>query len=123
MYLHVSPHLDRFKLYYIAIILLGTYKLWAFGLETGKTLTAEYLVNQKDYENFETVPYELHGYTFYYPASGDRTGYRDFPSSPIKAASPDGNSSVKEAGDIFRGETIKEGFKDAKQPESIPDQG
>ena len=44
MYLHVSPHLDRFKLYYIAIILLGTYKLWAFGLETGKTLTAEYLV-------------------------------------------------------------------------------
>ncbi len=122
-YLRVSPHLDRFKIYYIAIILLGTYKLWAFGLETGKTLTAEYLVNQKDYENFETIPYELHGYTFYYPASGDRTGYRDFPSSPIKAASPDGNSSVKEAGDIFRGETIKEGFKDAKQPESIPDQG
>ncbi len=103
LYLHVSPHLDRFKLYYIAIILLGTYKLWAFGLETGKTLTAEYLVNQKDYENFETVPYELHGYTFYYPASGDRTGYRDFPASPVKASSGEGK-------DIFRGNTIEEGF-------------
>ena len=103
LYLHVSPHLDRFKLYYIAIILLGTYKLWAFGLETGKTLTAEYLVNQKDYENFETVPYELHGYTFYYPASGDRTGYRDFPASPVKASSGEGE-------DIFRGNTIEEGF-------------
>ena len=103
LYRHISPHLDRFKIYYIAVILIGAYKLWAFGLETGKGLTAEYLVKQKDYENFETVPYELHGYTFYYPARGDRTGYRDFPASPVKVSSDAGE-------DIFRGDTIEEGF-------------
>ena len=69
-------------------------------METGRGLTSQYLLKQKDYENFETIPYELHGYTFYYPAQGDRTGYQDFPASPIKAE------------DIFRGETIEEGVKD-----------
>lgn len=58
------------------------------------------LFYQKDYENYETVPYELHGYTFYYPAEGDRTGYNDFPASPVKAA------------DIFRTDTMEDGFRD-----------
>lgn len=69
-------------------------------METAKSATPAYLVFQKDYENFETVPYELHGYTFYYPKEGDRTGYEDFPSSPVKAE------------DIFLGDTIEEGFRD-----------
>lgn len=101
LYLLVSPHLDRFKIYYIALTLVAVYKLITFGMETRRGLTSEYLLRQKDYENFETIDYEIHGYTFYYPAQGDRTGYLDFPAAPLKAEE-----------DIFRGETIKEGFKD-----------
>ncbi len=99
-YLKVSPHLDRFKVYYIVLILFSVYKLTAFGIEAGKEATAQYLLKQKDYENYEMIAYELHGYTFYYPKEGDRTGYQDFPAAPVKAE------------DIFRGETIREGFKD-----------
>lgn len=100
VYLKLSPHLDRFKLYLIALVVFGVYKLAAFGIEVSTEATTQYLISQKDYENFETVAYELHGYTFYYPKEGDRTGYQDFPAAPVKAE------------DIFRGETIKEGFKD-----------
>lgn len=100
LYLQISPHLDRFRLYFIALACIGLYKFGAFGIEVGQAATTKYLLLQKDYENFETVPYELHGYTFYYPAEGDRTGYEDFPAAPVKAE------------DIFRGETIEEGFRD-----------
>ncbi|MGN0377810.1 MAG: LIC_10190 family membrane protein [Suilimivivens sp.] len=100
LYLKISPSLDRYRIFFILIGVAGIYKLGAFGLETTQNATAEYLIHQKDYENFETIAYELHGYTFYYPAEGDRTGYRDFPSSPVKAE------------DIFIGDTIEEGFKD-----------
>lgn len=100
LYLQISPHMDRFKIYLIGLALFGVYKLAAFGIETGKGATAQYLIRQKDYENFETAAYELHGYTFYYPLQGDRVGYRDFPSAPVKAE------------DIFLGDTIREGFKD-----------
>ena len=100
VYLKISPHLDRFKIYFILLALFGAYKLAAFSRETVGNATAGYLINQKDYENFDTVAYELHGYTFYYPKEGDRTGYADFPASPVKAE------------DIFRGETIEDGFKD-----------
>lgn len=100
LYLKISPHLDRFKIYLIVIFVFGIYKLAAFGTEVGKAADTGHLIRQKDYENFETIAYELHGYRFYYPAEGDRTGYRDFPAAPVKAE------------DIFRGETIEEGFKD-----------
>ncbi len=100
LYLKISPHLDRFKIYYILILVFGLYKLSAFGMEVYRGATAGYLIRQKDYENFETTAYELHGITFYYPVSGDQVGYRDFPSSPLKAE------------DIFLGDTIEEGFKD-----------
>lgn len=100
IYLKISPHLDRFKIYFILLTLFGVYKLAVFGMEVGRSATTQYLIKQKDYENYETIAYELHGYTFYYPREGDRTGYRDFPAAPVKAE------------DIFRGETIKEGFKD-----------
>lgn len=99
LYLKISPHLDRFKIYMILAGIFCVYKLAAFEMEVYRGATGEYLIRQKDYENFETIPYELHGVTFYYPVEGDRTGYRDFPASPIKA------------GDIFLGDTIKEGFQ------------
>ncbi|MBO5057772.1 MAG: hypothetical protein J6C64_15645 [Lachnospiraceae bacterium] len=100
IYLKISPRLDRYKLFWVLLAVLGCYKAGAFVYETARSASAEYLIHQKDYENFETVSYELHGYTFYYPASGDRTGYKDFPASPVKAE------------DIFRGETVEEGFRD-----------
>ncbi|GFI15797.1 hypothetical protein IMSAGC009_00957 [Lachnospiraceae bacterium] len=100
LYLGISPHLDRYKIYLIIFSVFGIYKLAAFGLEVGKAAGTDYLVYQKDYENYETEAYELHGCTFYYPVSGDRTGYRDFPASPVKAE------------DIFRGKTLEDGFKD-----------
>lgn len=100
LYLKISPHLDRFKIYYILILVFGLYKLSAFVMEVYGGATARYLIRQKDYENFETTAYELHGITFYYPVSGDQVGYRDFPSAPLKAE------------DIFLGDTIEEGFKD-----------
>lgn len=99
-YMKISPGLDRYKLFFIMVVLAGIYKTGAFAVEIAESATADHLINQQDYENFETIAYELHGYTFYYPAEGDRTGYRDFPSAPVKAE------------DIFLGDTIKEGFKD-----------
>lgn len=100
LYLKISPHTDRFKIYAVLVILIGIYKAGAFGVEQYRYVSTDYLVLQKDYDQFETAPYELHGYTFYYPVSGDQTGYDAFPASPVKAE------------DIFRGETIEEGFKD-----------
>ncbi len=100
LYLNLTEKVDKGKLYLVVILLLGCYKTGALVKETITFGTTEYLMKQKDYENFETQSYELHGYTFYYPVTGDRTGYDDFPASPVKAA------------DIFRGETIEDGFKD-----------
>ena len=37
---------------------------------------------QQDYGTYELESYEVNGVTFYYPASGDRTGYDRFPSIP-----------------------------------------
>ena len=100
LYLQATPCFDRYKIAVILLIFLGVYKAVFFAAETAGGATTRYLVCQKDYENFETVSYELHGYTFYYPKEGDRTGYTDFPASPIKAE------------DIFLGDTIEEGFRD-----------
>lgn len=101
-YLRVSGGLDRYKFFMILLVLLGTYKAAAFTAETVRNATGKYLLCQKDYENFETIPYEIGGYTFYYPKEGDRTGYEDFPASPIKAEV------------FFRGDTIEKGFKVAE---------
>ena len=99
-YRKIAVGLDRYKVYMVFILLLGCYKAGAFVLETISAATGEYLVWQKDYENYETVSYKLHGHTFYYPMEGDRTGYKDFPAAPLKAE------------DIFRGDSIEDGFKD-----------
>lgn len=99
-YLKISPHMDRFRVYAVLVALIGVYKAGAFGLEQYHNRSADHLILQKDYDKYETAEYELHGYKFYYSLSGDRTGYDAFPASPVKAE------------DIFRGETIEEGFKD-----------
>ncbi|NLL76614.1 MAG: hypothetical protein GX235_05145 [Clostridiales bacterium] len=73
------------KAVYIALGFVACYKAFAFGREIVTSYDGNYFINQKDYENFETIAYEIGGITFYYPAEGDRTGYMAFPSSPVKA--------------------------------------
>ena len=99
VYIHISPGLDKYKLYIVVLVLIGCYKIGAFALEMVDLAQTEYLIVQKDYENFETVPYEINGYTFHYPHKGDRVGYEAFPSSPVKV------------NDIFRGDSIEDGFR------------
>ena len=92
--------LDRGRIAFLFLILLGIYKAGAFGIENVRSFTTEYFVKQKDYEHFDTIAYDMHGYTFYYPKEGDRTGYDAFPAAPWQ----------KE--DILIGETIQEGLSD-----------
>lgn len=81
-----------------AVILLLVYKCIALGREMVSSYVNDYWLAQKDYENYETDSYKIEGVTFYYPVSGDQTGYRDFPSSPSKA-------EIK-----FLGVGLKDGF-------------
>lgn len=102
LYQKISPRFDRYKLLLVALCLFGIYKGVMFGRELIRDAghAMQYLLVQQDYETFETIAYDLHGYTFYYPEEGDRTGYAVFPASPVKAE------------DIFTGDTIEEGFHD-----------
>lgn len=102
LYQKISPKFDRYKLLLVALCLLGIYKGAMFGRELIRDAghAGQYLLVQQDYETFETTAYDLHGYTFYYPKEGDRTGYAAFPASPVKAE------------DIFTGDTIEDGFHD-----------
>ena len=81
-----------------SVALLVAYKLLAFGGEIIRSYSNDYWLTQKYYENYEVIPYELEGVTFYYPARGDQVGYESFPSSP----------AVAQIG--FLGEDIADGF-------------
>lgn len=58
---------------------------------------------QQDYGNYALESYEAEGVLFYYPVSGDRTGYDHFPSIP------------RQVPVLFRGQSVKEGFYPKKQ--------
>lgn len=60
------------------------YKCVALGREIVMSYVNDYWIMQKDYENYETLSYEINGVTFYYPAEGDQVGYEAFPSAPTK---------------------------------------
>ena len=79
-------------------MLLLLYKGLALGREIVRTHENAYWLVQKDYENYETLAYEIEGVTFYYPAAGDQVGYDSFPSSPAKAEIS------------FLGEVLEDGF-------------
>ena len=81
-----------------SVALLVAYKLLALGGEIIRSYSNDYWLTQKYYENYEVIPYELEGVTFYYPARGDQVGYESFPSSP----------AVAQIG--FLGEDIADGF-------------
>ena len=81
-----------------AVFILLLYKGVALGREIAVSYVNDYWITQKDYENYETLSYEINGVTFYYPAEGDRVGYDRFPSAPMK-------TEVK-----FMGATVADGF-------------
>lgn len=82
-------------------VLLLAYKGFALAREIAGSYVDDYWFIQKDYENYETRPYEIEGITFYCPIEGDRVGYNSFPSSPA------------EADIIFLGDGIEDGFRAA----------
>ena len=67
------------------------------------TSLAEFYIWQEDYGVYELESYEVNGETFYYPVSGDRTGYASFPASGAKVDFE------------FRGDTMKDGFRKTNQ--------
>lgn len=84
------------------IVLLLLYKGAALARETAGSYVNGYWLVQKDYDNYETRPYEIAGVTFYCPVAGDQVGYDSFPSSP------------SEVGIGFLGEGIQDGFRAEK---------
>lgn len=83
------------------ILLIGVflvYKAVMFGKEIAVAYVDDYWIVQKDYDNYETISYEIEGVTFYRPVTGDQTGYGSFPSSP-------GQARIG-----LRGDGIKDGF-------------
>lgn len=82
-----------------AVFLLILYKGVALGREIVSSYVSDYWITQKDYENYETLSYEIEGVTFYYPAKGDQVGYDSFPSAPSKVEIE------------FLGQTIDDGFR------------
>lgn len=84
-----------------AVFFLLLYKGAMLGRQMAVSYVNDYWVFQKDYDNFETLPYKIQGVTFYYPREGDRVGYESFPSSPTKAEIQ------------FLGQDIGDGFQPA----------
>lgn len=82
----------------ILICLFLAYKAVMFGRELSAFYVNDYWICQKDYNNYETQSYEIDGAAFYYPVTGDQTGYESFPSSPTPAKIG------------LRGDTIGDGF-------------
>ena len=84
---------------YLVFCLYGIYKGCVLADYIYDTRLAEYYIWQEDYGVYELESYEIEGVTFYYPISGDRTGYDSFPASGVKINLE------------FRGDSIEEGFR------------
>ncbi len=84
---------------YFAVLLYGCYKVYAITNYISSCYLQECYVWQQDYGVYDLLSYEVEGETFYYPVSGDRTGYDSFPASCSKV-------------DLeFRGDSMKDGFR------------
>ena len=84
---------------YLVFCLYGIYKGCVLGYYIYGSRLAEHYIWQEDYGVYELESYDIEGVTFYYPVSGDRTGYDSFPASGAKV-------------DLeFRGASIKDGFR------------
>lgn len=84
---------------YFMLLLYGVYKVYAIGQYIYDTRLVQTYVKQADYGTYEMKSYNVGEYVFYYPASGDRSGYEFFPASTVKM-------------DIeLRGEGLEDGFR------------
>ena len=92
-------------------VLLGAFALWAFSAVKlvslvryccGEAAKPMY-VWQQEYGSYALECYEVEGVTFYYPVSGDRTGYDAFPSIP------------RQIPIAMRGESVAEGFRSRQE--------
>lgn len=84
---------------YFVLLLYGVYKVYAIGQYIYDTRLVQTYVKQADYGTYEMKSYNVGEYVFYYPASGDRSGYEFFPASTVKM-------------DIeLRGEGLEDGFR------------
>lgn len=86
---------------YACMALIGLFLLYKanmFGQELSASYVNDYWICQKDYDNYETQSYEIDGVLFYYPVTGDQTGYESFPSSPTPAKIG------------LQGDTLRDGF-------------
>lgn len=87
---------------YFVLLLYGVYKVYAIGQYIYDTRLVQTYVKQADYGTYEMKSYNVGEYVFYYPASGDRSGYEFFPASTVKM-------------DIeLRGEGLEDGFRLSK---------
>lgn len=107
----LRKYFDKFqkKDMIVKIALLGTTALFLFSAIKMFSLV-RYLYTesakpaygfQQDYGQYELESYDVNGVLFYYPLSGDQTGYDHFPSVP------------RQTEIFFRGEAMKEGFLSA----------
>lgn len=87
---------------YFVLLLYGVYKVYAIGQYIYDTRLVQTYVKQADYGTYEMKSYHVGEYVFYYPVSGDRSGYEFFPASTVKM-------------DIeLRGEGLEDGFRLSK---------
>lgn len=86
------------SLIWCAAIILAVVKTVSLVGYTVNMAEKPYYVNQQDYGTYDLEYFTVKGIPFYYPKSGDRTGYESFPSVPAKREI------------AFRGETLRDGF-------------
>lgn len=87
------------RMLWIFAILLAALKMPPLAGYIAGAAGKEFYVNQQGYGIYELDSFEVDGITFYYPKSGDRTGYEYFPSVPARI------------GIELRGDKIESGFK------------
>ena len=87
------------NLVYFSLLLYGVYKTFALGQYIYGCRLQNYYIWQADYGTYELESYEIEGFTFYKPVTGDRTGYDMFPAAPTQ---PDLE---------LRGEDLRDGFR------------
>ena len=98
------------------IAVLGTAALLVFSAAKGFSLARyaaaqlpkEAYIWQQDYGIYALESFEEAGSTFYYPVSGDRTGYESFPALPRKTKV------------VLRGETLRDGFCPEHFSDTLP---
>lgn len=84
---------------YFVLLLYGIYKIYAIGQYIYDTRLVQTYIKQADYGVYEMKSYDVEGYVFYYPVSGDRSGYDFFPASTMEM-------------DIeLRGDGLEDGFR------------